>query len=81
MANLSSLGLTHLPRPGAANANPQHVLLQQPLHRILAFTRHSIHDVINNPIAQKEVLAYYKLHRWVQRESEISDLEHHWNAT
>lgn len=56
------------------------VVVQRPLQRILAFTGRSIHDVINSPIARREVMGYYKLHRWVQRNCEISDLERQWNS-
>jgi len=70
---------------GSLPAKPQvaesveHVIIQRPLDRVLAFTRRSIHDVINDPLARNEVVGYYKLYRWVQRESEISDLERQWN--
>lgn len=57
----------------------EQVQLQRPLARVLAFTRRSIDDVVNCPIAKREVLGYYKLHRWVQRESDIGDLERQWN--
>jgi hypothetical protein len=57
----------------------EHVIVQRPLDRVLAFTGRSINDVINDPIARNEVRCYLKLHNWVQRESEISDLEHQWN--
>ncbi len=52
---------------------------QNALRRVLSFTGHSIDDVINDPIARSEVRGYYKLHRWVERESDISDLERQWN--
>ena len=58
----------------------ERVVLQRPLDRILAFTRRSIHDVVNDPVARNEVLGYYKLHRWIQRGSEIGDLERQWNG-
>jgi hypothetical protein len=58
----------------------EHVIVQRPLHRVLAFTRRTIDDVINDPVARNEVRGYFKLHKWVQRESEISDLEHQWNS-
>lgn len=67
-----------VPQKPAAD-NIEHVLIQRPLQRVLAFTRRSIDDVINDPIARNEVRGYFKLYRWVQRESEISDLERQWN--
>ena len=41
--------------------------------------RRSIDDIVNNPIVKNEILGYYKLHLWVARESEISDMERAWN--
>jgi hypothetical protein len=56
------------------------VQLQRPLRRILAFTGHSIDDVVNDPIARNQVRLYYKLHRHVERASEVVDLERWWNG-
>jgi hypothetical protein len=58
----------------------QHVVIQKVLHRVLAFTGHTIDDVVNNPIAKRHVLGFYKLHKWVDREMDISDLESQWNS-
>lgn len=58
----------------------QHVIVQQPLRRVLAFTGRSIHDVVNCPIVKNEVLGFYKLTRQVERMSEISELERWWNG-
>jgi hypothetical protein len=58
----------------------EYVLLQRPLRRILAFTRRSIDDVVNNPIAKNEVLGFYKLHKQIQRSGETSELERQWNS-
>jgi hypothetical protein len=55
-------------------------LTQRPLQRVLAFTKRSIDDVINDPIAARQVLGFYKLHCWIARECEIADLERQWNA-
>ena len=67
--------------PEKPDATPiELVMIQHPLRRVFAFTRRSIDDVINDPIARNEVTAFYKLHRWVQRECEISDLERQWNS-
>lgn len=77
----SSLGFTpsrvSLSRQGD---HVEHVIVQRPLRRVLAFTRRTIDDVINDPVARNQVRVYFKLHKWVQRESEISDLERQWNA-
>jgi hypothetical protein len=49
------------------------------LHRVLAFTGRSIHDVVNNPIVKNEVIGYYKLYRRIERSAEIGALERQWN--
>lgn len=36
-------------------------IIQTRLNRVLAFTRLTIDDVINNPIAKRQVLGYWKL--------------------
>ncbi len=70
-------------RPGAAArteiAPIVFVHVQRPLRRVLEFTRRSIDDVVNDPIAKREVLGYYKLHLQVQRSCEITELERQWN--
>jgi len=81
MSSLRSLGLgTPLLRRHRAEP-AEYILLQRPLQRILAFTRRSIHDVINNPIARNEVIGYYKLYKQIQRSSEVTELERWWNDT
>jgi hypothetical protein len=73
------LGIRRLRVRAPDGARIEHVILQRPLHRVLAFTRRTIDDVINDPIARNQVRAYFKLHKWVQRASEISELERQWN--
>jgi hypothetical protein len=75
------LGITSLRRNRPRNTQVEHLIARHPLHRVLAFTRRTIDDVINDPIARNEVRAYYKLHKWIDRSSEISDLERQWNLT
>jgi hypothetical protein len=65
--------------PELERERTEYVVVQRALHRILAFTRRTIDDVVNSPIAKNEVRGYYKLHRWVERESEISEMERAWN--
>ena len=57
----------------------EHVIVRRPLQRVLAFTGRSIDDIVNSPIAKSQVLGYYKLHCWVDRGIEISDMEKAWN--
>ena len=76
-ANPLGFGRAHL--PPSAKPNIEFVLVQQPLHRVLHFTGRSIDEVVNSPVVKNQILGYYKLHRWVTRESEISDMERAWN--
>lgn len=71
---------SQIARKVAGPAPIEHVVIERPLNRVLRFTRRSIDDIVNFPIAKREVLGYYKLHRWVVRESEVSELEKQWNA-
>ncbi len=73
------IGLSRIPRLVAPAQHVEHVLIQKTLARIFAFTGVTIDDVVNNPIARNKVVSYYKLHRWIDRECEISDLERQWN--
>jgi hypothetical protein len=77
---LSPLGLSIRRRLIRPDMVAEHVVSQQPLRRILAFTRRSIDDVVNDPIAKNEVLSYYRVHKQVQRGCEIVDLERFWNG-
>ena len=63
----------------ASQQDSRLVVTQHPLRRVLAFTRRTIDDVVNSPIAKNEVLGYYKLHKWIGRGIEIRDLENQWN--
>jgi hypothetical protein len=69
----------HLPS-ARADGRTEYVTTQRVLQRVLSFTGPTIHDVINDPVARQKVSGYYKLHKWVERESEVSDLERQWTA-
>jgi hypothetical protein len=58
----------------------ERVEVQRPLRQVLSFTRRSIDDVVNSPVAKAEVLGYYKLRCWIHRRSEIIDLERQWTG-
>jgi len=60
-------------------ARVSYVAPHQILRRILNFTGHSIDDVINNPIARRKVLHYYRMHKLIERRMEIAELEKQWN--
>lgn len=66
-----------LPMPVAAST--EFVLTQRPLRRIMAFAGRSIDDVVNCPIAKRQVAHYFKLGRWMDRRIEMLELEAQWN--
>ena len=81
MSFASLFNFTRRAAPPDLSGATEVVQPQRALRRILAFTGRTIDDVVNDPRARNEVLGYYKLHRWVQRSSEISELERQWNTT
>ena len=81
MSHLNGLGLGIRQVLRLEEDHVEHVQMQRPLHRVLAFTRRSIDDVVNSPVVKNEVMGFYKLYRQVERQSEITDLERQWNAT
>jgi hypothetical protein len=54
-------------------------VIQRRLSRVLSFTRLTIDDVVNNPIAKNQVLGYWKLSKQIDRRSETTELERQWN--
>ena len=56
----------------------RHVVVRR-LSRILSFTRLTIDDVVNNPIARNQVRAYWKLSKQIDHASERRELERQWN--
>jgi len=67
--------------PGAAPDPLVERVVQRPLNRVLAFIGRTIDDVVNDPIVKNQVYGYYKVHRQVERASEIRELERQWNPT
>ena len=65
-----------LPPPAGEN---EHVVVNRPLHRIMAFAGYSIDDIVDDTIARNAVFGYYKLYKLVLRRYEIIDLERQWN--
>jgi hypothetical protein len=55
MSNLSGIGLSSQRRLVRDDARSEHVVVQHPLRRVLAFRRRSIDDVVNNPIVKSEI--------------------------
>jgi hypothetical protein len=71
-----------LGRPAAGPSDEtqtEYVVVQRPLDLVLSFIGRSIDDVVNDRLVKNQVVIYYKLHRWVRRESDISEMEHAWN--
>ena len=79
MSSFSALGLGGIRRLPGDEPATEYVVLQQPLQRVLAFRGRSIDDVVNSPVVKNEIYGYWKLHRQIQRRSEILDLERQWN--
>jgi hypothetical protein len=76
--NVFNFGRGHAPPP-PLGGNTEVVHLQNALRRVLSFTGHTIDDVVNDPIAKSKVRGFYKLQRWIERESDTSELERQWN--
>ena len=79
MSDENSLGFGVPRLSGNGDTQVEYVIVQRTLHRILAFTGRSIDDVVDSPIAKNQVRVFYKLHKWVERESDISEMERAWN--
>ena len=67
-------GIAAVQRPALV----RHVIVRR-LSRVLSFTRLTIDDVVNDPIAKNAVRGYYKLFRQVERATEVRELERQWN--
>jgi hypothetical protein len=79
MSLLSGLGI---PSPRRSRPDPdrtEHVMIQRPLQRVLAFRGRSIDDVVNDRIVKNEIYGYWKLYKQVERTCEVVDLERQWN--
>jgi hypothetical protein len=74
---LPGLFRARLPRP--ASGGTEFVQTQRPLQRLMAFTGRSIDDIVNCPIAKREVALYFKTEKWMQRRVELLELEAQWN--
>ena len=79
MNHLGGLGLTWTRGLRREPDGSEHVVVQHPLRRVLAFRRRTIDDVVNDPIVKSEIFGYFKLQKEIERTSEIVDLEQQWN--
>lgn len=77
MMALPGVGRRSLPNP--VGTGTEFVLTQRPLRRIMAFAGRSIDDVVNCPIAKREVARYFKVSRRMKRRIEVLELESQWN--
>ncbi|HET6252378.1 MAG TPA: hypothetical protein VFE47_32120 [Tepidisphaeraceae bacterium] len=80
MTSLNALGLVSRRRSLQPNSGVEYVMIQRPLHRLLAFRGRSIHDVVNSPIVKNEMLGYWKVYRQIERRTEMLELERQWNS-
>ena len=79
MSKLYGFGLQFPERESAQEPRTSHVVIQSVLHRVMNFTGRTIDDIINSPIARRDVQAYFKIHKFVERRSEVVELERQWN--
>jgi hypothetical protein len=79
MSKLFGLGLQSPLHQPAEEPRTSHVVLQSVLRRVLNFTGHTIDDIINSPVARRDVRTWFKLHKFVERRSEVVELERQWN--
>lgn len=70
----AAAGIAAVQRPALV----RHVAVQR-LSRVLSFTRLTIDDVVNDPIAKNQVRGYWKLSKQIDRASETRELERQWN--
>jgi hypothetical protein len=79
MSLLSGLGIPS-PRRSRLDADrTEHVMIQRPLQRVLAFRGRSIDDVVNSRLVKNEIYGYWSLYKQVERTCEVVDLERQWN--
>jgi hypothetical protein len=80
MSSLQSLGIPSAGQTRRNEPSQQYVMTQRPLQRVLAFRGRSIDDVVNQWFVKNEILGYWKLHKQINRTSEIVELERQWNG-
>lgn len=79
MDPFDALGMTPRYQPPRERTPARHVVLQRRLQRVLAFRRHSIDDVVNNPLVKNDVLGYWKVLKQIDRYDQVHELEQQWN--
>jgi len=78
MSDFSAFGFRprRLVRP--EEGGTEHVLIQRPLQRIMAFRGRTIDDIVNDRIVKNEIYGYWKLNKQINRSAEVGDLEQQW---
>ncbi|HEX8340381.1 MAG TPA: hypothetical protein VF624_05685 [Tepidisphaeraceae bacterium] len=77
MRDAFGLPMHDLPEPPAPAASL--VLKQHEMRRLLNFAGWTIDDVVQNPIARRDVARWFKLGRAMHRRLEVLELERQWN--
>lgn len=49
------------------------------MRRLLAFAGRSIDEVVNCPVARREVISYFRIGKQMDRITEVDALERQWN--
>jgi hypothetical protein len=80
MSNLNSLGIGRPAPLSRGLENAEQIVPQHALRRVLAFRRHSIDDIVNDPMVKREVHGYFKLQLQIARTCETVELERQWNS-
>jgi hypothetical protein len=57
----------------------EHVQRADQMRRLLAFAGRSIDDVVNCPVARREVISFFRIGRQMTRLAEVDALELQWN--
>ena len=80
MSSIWGIGLGGVDRRNNDEPATEHVIVQRPLQRVLAFRSRSIDDVVNSSLVKNEIYGYWKLMAHIKRRSEVLELERQWNA-
>ena len=70
----NSIRLDLPPRPTV-----EHVQRADQMRRLLAFAGRSIDDVVNCPVARRDVISFFRIGNQMTRLAEVDALERQWN--
>lgn len=57
----------------------EHVQRADQMRRLLAFAGRSIDDVVNCPVARRDVISFFRIGKQMARLAEVDALERQWN--